>query len=86
MLCISALEVDQTSPGPKKDLLNRKGAIIFAPAVTVKSTPAANGTDLFILHEGTRVDITDDTMKGWREVRIADGKRGWVEVSQIEVI
>ena len=46
----------------KQDLLNRKGAIIFAPAVTVKSTPAVNGTDLFILHEGTKVTITDGSM------------------------
>ena len=64
----------------------RTGAIIMKSSVPVKSTPSKGGTDLFILHEGTRVDITDDTMKGWREVRLADGKRGWVEVSQIEVI
>ena len=33
---------------------------MVAPSVTVKSTPAQNGTDLFILHEGTKVVITDD--------------------------
>ncbi len=55
-------------------------------AVTVKSTPAQNGTDLFILHEGTKVTVIDDTMDGWREVRVPDGKQGWVETSQIEVI
>lgn len=70
----------------KKDLLNRKGAIIFAPAVTVKSTPAANGTDLFILHEGTKVVITDSSMKDWKEIRIADGKEGWIESKHIRVI
>ena len=70
----------------KQELLHRKGAIIFAPAVTVKSTPAANGTDLFILHEGTKVDITDGSMKDWKEIRIADGKEGWIETKQIKVI
>lgn len=70
----------------KQDLLNRKGAIIFAPAVTVKSTPAVNGTDLFILHEGTKVTITDGSMKDWKEIRIADGKEGWIETKQIKVI
>ncbi len=70
----------------KQDLLNRKGAIIFAPAVTVKSTPAANGTDLFILHEGTKVEITDGSMKEWKEIRIADGKEGWIESKHIRVI
>ena len=70
----------------KQDLLNRKGAIIFAPAVTVKSTPAANGTDLFILHEGTKVEITDGSMKEWKEIRITDGKEGWIESKHIRVI
>ena len=55
-------------------------------AASVKSTPSKNGTDLFILHEGTRVNIIDDTMRGWREIRVADGKSGWIELADIEVI
>ena len=70
----------------KKNLLFRKGAIVIAPSVTIKSTPAHNGTDLFILHEGTKVNITDDAMKGWKEIRIADGKEGWIESNKIEKI
>ena len=70
----------------KQDLLNRKGAIIFAPSVTVKSTPAANGTDLFILHEGTKVTIIDGSMKDWKEIHIADGKEGWIESKLIRII
>ena len=70
----------------KQELLNRKGAIVFSPSVTVKSTPAANGTDLFILHEGTKVVIIDGSMKDWKEIRIADGKEGWIESKQIRVI
>ena len=67
-------------------LLNREGAIVVAPSVTVKSTPAQNGTDLFILHEGTKVVITDGSMKSWREIRLADGKKGWIESKKIELI
>ena len=70
----------------QQSLLHRTGAIIIRSAVNVKSTPSQNGTDLFILHEGTRVNIIDDTMRGWREVRVADGKSGWVEIKDIEVI
>jgi tetratricopeptide (TPR) repeat protein len=62
------------------------GAIIVQSAVPVKSTPAQNGTDLFILHEGTKVIVTDDTMDDWKEVRMPDGKQGWVETRQIERI
>jgi SH3-like domain-containing protein len=55
-------------------------------AVNVKSTPAKNGTDLFILHEGTKVEITDGAMKDWKRVKVADGKDGWVEAKDLEVI
>ena len=70
----------------KQNLLFRKGAIVVSPSVTVKSTPAKNGTDLFVLHEGTKVDITDASMRGWLGIRIADGKEGWVERKQLEEI
>ena len=70
----------------KQSLTNRSGAIIMAPAATVKSTPAKQGTDLFILHEGTKVDITDGTMRQWKRIRVADGKEGWIETSQMEII
>ena len=71
----------------QKDLLvNRRGAIVTASAVTVKSTPAKQGTDLFILHEGTKVTITDASMKEWKGVRLADGKEGWIETRHIELI
>ena len=70
----------------KRSFTSRSGAIIMAPAATVKSTPAKQGTDLFILHEGTKVDITDGSMNQWKRIRIADGKEGWVETSQIELI
>ena len=70
----------------KDQLVNRSGAIVIAPAAAVKSTPANGGTDLFIIHEGTKVEITDSSMKEWKEVRIADGKEGWIKTSMIEMI
>ncbi|MCR5579755.1 MAG: BatD family protein [Prevotella sp.] len=70
----------------KELLMNHSGAIVISPAVTVKSTPAQQGTDLFILHEGTKVTITDSSMKDWKEIRLADGKEGWIETSKIELI
>ena len=70
----------------RQQLLYRQGAIVVAPSVAVKSSPAQNGTDLFILHEGTKVVITDGSMRNWREIRLADGKKGWIESKKIEVI
>lgn len=69
-----------------KLLKNRKGAIVTALSVTVKSTPSAGGTDLFVIHEGTKVDIEDGSMEGWKKIRLADGREGWLEVSKIEMI
>ena len=65
---------------------NRTGAIIMAPSVVVKSTPSPSGTDLFILHQGTHVQISDNTMKEYVEVRLTDGKQGWIPRTQIEII
>jgi tetratricopeptide (TPR) repeat protein len=70
----------------QRQMQDSPGAVVIAPAAVVKSTPAQGGTDLFVLHEGTRVDIIDDTMRDWKEVEMADGKRGWIERKLIERI
>ena len=54
-------------------------------STAVKSSPDKSSTDLFVLHEGTVVTITD-RLDGWCEVVIADGKKGWVEGRKIEII
>jgi tetratricopeptide (TPR) repeat protein len=63
----------------------KNSAIIFTPSVTLKSSPSESGNNLFILHEGTKVEILDDA-GDWREIRIADGNRGWIKISDIETI
>lgn len=60
--------------------------IVMDPAVTVRSTPTKSGADLFVIHDGTRVEIIDNTMSDWAEVQIADGKVGWIEKSTYETI
>jgi hypothetical protein len=60
--------------------------IIIVPAVTVKSTPADNGNDLFVLHEGSKVEILDNSLKEWCEVSIADGKQGWIPKKSFSLI
>lgn len=64
----------------------RLGAIVMVSSATVRSTPSHSGTDLFVLHDGTRVDICDDSMSDWKEIILADGKRGWIELKAIERI
>lgn len=70
----------------KDELMNRNSAIVMNPSVTVRSTPSESGTSLFILHEGHKVDVKDGSMKDWKEIRLEDGKVGWVPASTIEII
>ncbi len=70
----------------KDGLMNRNSAIVMNPSVTVRSTPSESGTSLFILHEGHKVDVKDGSMKDWKEIRLEDGKVGWVPASAIEII
>ncbi|MEG1562895.1 MAG: tetratricopeptide repeat protein [Bacteroides sp.] len=70
----------------KKRLMNRDCAIVMNPSVTVRSTPNESGTTLFILHEGSKINIKDNSMREWKEIRLEDGKVGWVPTSSIEII
>ena len=70
----------------KNEAQSHSTAIIMAPSVTVKSTPNEGGTDLFILHEGHKVNIKDNTMREWKEIQLEDGNVGWVPTSVIEII
>ncbi len=70
----------------KRKIDHRTDAIVLSPSVTVRSTPSDEGTSLFVIHEGTRVDITDTSIKDWYSVRLADGREGWILVSQVEKI
>lgn len=71
--------------GERRAAVDRNEAIVMGSSVPVKSSPDAGATDLFVLHEGTKVTI-GDTFGEWAAVRIADGNKGWIEMSRIERI
>lgn len=71
--------------GGRRDILDRSEAVVMGSSVPVKSSPDRSATDLFVLHEGTKVTI-GDTLEGWAEIRIADGNKGWIELGRIERI
>jgi tetratricopeptide (TPR) repeat protein len=64
---------------------SRNSAIVFGPTVYVKSSPDEDGKDLFILHEGTKVNIVDAVGK-WRKIKLANGNVGWVPGESVELI
>lgn len=69
----------------RNDMLSHDEAVVMASAISVKSSPDRSATDLFVLHEGTKVHILSE-IDEWCEVVIADGKKGWTESKNIEEI
>lgn len=70
----------------RRILTRRTGAIITAASAPLKKTPVANSEYNTIIHEGSRVEIIDDTMKDWKLVELEDGREGWIQSSQMERI
>jgi len=60
-------------------------AIITSPLVSGKSSPDTSGTDLFVLHEGTKVSVEDE-VGAWYEIRLSDGNKGWIPVNSVNII
>jgi tetratricopeptide (TPR) repeat protein len=60
-------------------------AILISPNVTAKGSPDEKGTDLFIIHEGTKISLLQ-TSAGWAEIRVANGNTGWLPVNAFIVI
>ncbi|MGD1846051.1 MAG: tetratricopeptide repeat protein [Salibacteraceae bacterium] len=60
-------------------------AIVFSPTVTIKSEPNAQGNQLFNLHEGTKVALLE-SVNGWYNIRLADGKTGWIQEQDLRMI
>jgi len=59
--------------------------IITTPVVSGKSSPDNSGTDLFVLHEGTKVTV-EDAVGQWLEIKLSDGNKGWVPVNSLDKI
>ena len=60
-------------------------AVIFAPSVNGKSSPDNSGTDLFVLHEGSKVSV-EDMVGEWYEIKLSDGNKGWVPANSLTII
>jgi SH3-like domain-containing protein len=65
--------------------VKQRTAIIFVKGVTIKSTPSETGTNLFILHEGTKVKIIDK-VDNWNKIKIPDGNQGWLNENDLAKI
>lgn len=65
------------------DAAGDRPAIIFSESAEVRNEPRLKGESVFILHEGTKVQVIDQDGE-WFRVRIADGKDGWIPMDNLK--
>jgi len=69
----------------QRSIEHSKFAIILSPTVNINSSPSEGSSKLFVLHEGTKVKIEDNSGK-WLEVSLPNGNSGWLQESTLEEI
>ena len=69
----------------KNNIENDNYAIIFTPKVDVMSEPKDNGSRLFVIHDGLKVDIISENNE-WFEIKLANGAIGWIKKEDCKVI
>lgn len=67
-------------------LHSNTGAVIIISDCPVKKSPEQKSADETVVHEGTHLNITDETIPGWYEVTLDDGTEGWIESKSVERI
>lgn len=60
-------------------------AIIMTPVSNIKSAPNATGNNLFILHDGAKIEILEQ-VGTWSRIELSDGRQGWMLTGDMEVI
>lgn len=63
----------------------REHGIVVVETADVKNAPDDEGPDLFILHSGTKVKLLDQ-VEEWIQIRLEDGKVGWLTADNLEII
>lgn len=60
-------------------------AIVFTPKVDVMSEPKNDGSRLFVIHDGLKVQIVDENNE-WYEIKLSNGEIGWIKKIDCKVI
>ena len=68
-----------------KSYNSEQPAIVFAQECLVKSEPNNRSSEVFLLHEGTKVKVLDE-LEDFKKIELADGKIGWVHQDEIKML
>jgi tetratricopeptide (TPR) repeat protein len=86
VVLLTALMCLSFSLWQKNDYMKADEAIVVRPVTSVKSSPSGEAsTDLFVLHEGTKVRLIDQ-VGSWSNIELADGRQGWMRTGDLETI
>ena len=65
---------------------DRENGVVISIESDVRSSPINRGENIvFIIHEGTKVEIVTK-QPGWYEIVLLDGKKGWISVDGVRII
>lgn len=64
---------------------NRAYGIILQSSTKSLAAPQEGSTELFIVHEGTKVQVLDRD-GDWSKIELIDGKQGWILSADLEII
>lgn len=64
---------------------SERPAIVFDEVVSVKNEPKSSASDVFVLHEGTKVFVME-SLDNWKKIELTDGTEGWIEQSAIKEV
>lgn len=69
----------------RKSLDAQRQAVLLNEGITVKSAPSKKGEDMFIIHEGTKMELLD-VYQDWLKIRLDNGNVGWLPQTSVEEI
>jgi len=69
----------------KKAYTSENEAVVMVAVSSVKSSPGDSSMDLFVLHEGIVVEVIEN-VGAWVNIRLSDGRQGWVKSSDVTIL
>ena len=86
LLAVAAIILSNIFAFIQRSKYRDHSSAIIMTTTKLMSTPDTTGTNLFTLHGGTKVSLTDTTLPAWTEVSLSDGRKGWIDNNSFEKI
>lgn len=80
LLLVTPLLISRTMEAAREQY-----GIVLTAEVSARSGPQNLSTEVFVLHEGTRVEV-ENTQNQWYKIRLLDGKEGWIQANAVGII